>query len=128
MRLSCFLVCLLVFCGCKHFAFKFKPPGLLKAVIRGTVKGIDIHCEKTISLAKPSWDLMCRTHKNIDIKYRTKILDNNSTKLELIINKKKNEKTKIIAAPVMIVKQGKPAALEAISAKTTLSIKTLPVP
>jgi len=125
MRIS--LMAALVFmAGCKHLGIKFEPPGTFKAVIQGIIKGVNIHCEKILSLARPNWEVMCKVSDDIDIKYRTQSLDQDQTKVEIIIDKKKGERRKVIAAPVLLVKNGRPARLRTIAASADIDIHAEP--
>jgi hypothetical protein len=122
MRIS-LIFALVLLAGCKHIGLLFEPPGTLKAIIQGQIKGKDIHCEKTLSLGRGKWEIMCKVSDDIDIKYRTKTLENNQTKLELLIDRKKGNSRKIVAAPTMIVKRGKVVELKSIAHGSYFDIK-----
>lgn len=123
MRVS-LIVFVFFMCGCKHLDFLFQPPATLKAIIKGNIKGVDIRCEKTLNLGRGKWEVMCKASDEIEIKYRTLKLDGERTKLEMMINKKKYGRKKVVAAPTLIVKRGRPAAVKTVSAKFDLDLRT----
>ena len=114
-------------CGCKHVGLLFEPPSTLKAVVEGEFKGMAIHCEKTLTLGNARWEVMCKVSDEIDIKYRTKAINNNQTKLEILIDKQSGDIKKTIAAPMVIVSRGKPASVETVSDKGRIAIRTEPM-
>ena len=125
MRIS--LVLSMVFIsGCKHIGLLFEPPSTLKAVVQGVINGANVHCEKTLTLGHGKWEVMCKVSDEIDIKYRTQPLNNNQTKLEILIDKQKGDSRKIIAAPVLIVGKDKVATLASVSDKGRLDIRAEP--
>lgn len=87
MRFSLFLLPFL--CSCKHIGLLFEPPHTLKAVVEGVINDKNIHCEKTLTLDHGKWEVMCRISDEIDVRYRTLKLQNNQTKLEIVIDKQK---------------------------------------
>lgn len=113
--------------GCKHLGLIFEPPSTLKAVVEGDVKGMAIHCEKTLELGNVNWEVMCKVSDEIDIKYRTKSINNSQTKLEILIDKQSGDIKKTIAAPMVIVSRGKPASIETVTEKGRIAIKTEPI-
>ncbi len=113
--------------GCKHLGLIFEPPSTLKAVVEGDVKGMAIHCEKTLELGNVNWEVMCKVSDEIDIKYRTKSINNSQTKLEILIDKQSGEIKKTIAAPMVIVSRDKPASLETVTEKGRIAIRTEPM-
>lgn len=125
MRFS--LIVLVFLTGCKHIGLLFQKPGVIKAVVEGEIKGMTIHCEKTITLGRMNWEVMCKVNDTIDIKYRTQSINNKQVKLEVLIDKQSGYIKKVIAAPVMIVDKGKPASIETVSDKSRIDIRTEPV-
>jgi hypothetical protein len=121
------IVSLLLLGGCKHIGLLFEPPSTLKAVVQGEIKGINIHCEKTLILGSARWEVMCKVSDNIDIKYRTQSINHNQTKLEILIDKQSGDYKKTIAAPMVIVNKGKPANMEMVSDKARIAIRTEPM-
>lgn len=121
MRFS--FLSLLLLCSCKHIGLLFEPPHTLRAVVEGVINDKNIHCEKTLTLDHGKWEVMCRISDDIDVRYRTFKLQNNQTKLEIIVNKQKGGTQKIIAAPVLIIAEGKMAALASVSKKSRLDIR-----
>lgn len=113
--------------ACKHLGFLFEPPSTLKAVVEGDIKGVAIHCEKTLELGNVHWEVMCKVSDEIDVKYRTKTINNGQTKLEILIDKQSGDTTKTIAAPMVIVSRDKPAILESVTEKGRIAIKTEPI-
>jgi hypothetical protein len=126
MRFS-WIIALVFLTGCRHIGLLFERPGVLKAVVQGEIKGVAIHCEKTITLGKMNWEIMCKVSDDVDIKYRTQPINTKQIKLEVIIDKQTGDTNKVIAAPVMIVSKGKPASLEMTNDKGHLDIRTEPV-
>ena len=124
MRNNYLLVLLILLGGCEHFGIIFKPPSTIKAVIEGRIKGVEVYCEKVINLGQPKWELMCKVSDDIDIKYRTKTINGEQTRLELVVDKIKAGKRKIITAPMVIVKRGKPTKLRTVASSFDLDIKT----
>jgi hypothetical protein len=127
MRVSAVFLYLLLLSGCNHIGLLFKPPTTLKAIIQGEIKGINIHCEKTLTLGNLSWEVMCKVNDKIDIKYRSQSIDNKQTKLEIVIDKQGKENKKIIMAPTFIVSKNKAATLETMIEKGRIAIKTEPL-
>lgn len=123
--LSIFLT--IPFSGCKHLGLIFEPPSTLKAVVEGDIKGMAIHCEKTLELGNVHWEVMCKVSDEIDIKYRTKSINDNQTKLEILIDKQSGDTKKTIAAPIVIVSRDKPASIETVTEKGRIAIKTEPM-
>jgi len=117
---------LLLLSGCKHIGLLFEPPSTLKAVVQGVINGINVHCEKTLTLSHGKWEIMCKVSDEIDIRYRTQHLTNNQTKLEILVDKQKGATRKIIAAPVLIVNKDKGATLASVSEKGHLDIRAEP--
>lgn len=126
MRVS-LIIAVLFLGGCKHLGFLFQPPATLKAVIQGNVKGVDIHCEKSLNLGRGKWEVMCKASDEIEIKYRTLKLENDRTKIELMINKKKRGRRKAVASPSLIVKRGYPASIKTTAASFDLALRAEPV-
>lgn len=114
--------------GCKHVGLLFTPPATLKAVVQGEIKGMTIHCEKTLNLGVVKWEVMCRVSDEIDIKYRTQLINAHQTRLEILIDKQSIDGQKTIAAPIMIVSRDKPAVLETISDKSRIDIRAEQIP
>jgi hypothetical protein len=100
----------------------FQPPFTLKAVVKGQVKGMNIHCEKTLTLGNIKWEVMCKVSDEIDIKYRTQSLNNKQTKLEILIDKQNGEKNKILAGQMVLVNKNKPVSVETITEKARIAI------
>lgn len=96
-------------------------------MVQGEIKGMAIHCEKTINLGTADWEVMCKVKDDIDIKYRTQSINRNQVKLELMIDKQTGDSTKVIEAPVMIVSRGKPASIIAVSDKSRINIIAEPI-
>ncbi len=113
--------------GCKHLGLIFEPPSTLRAVVEGDVKGMAIHCGETLELGNVNWEVMCKVSDEIDIKYRTKSINNSQTKLEILIDKQSGEIKKTIAAPMVIVSRDKPASLETVTEKGRIAIRTEPM-
>jgi hypothetical protein len=126
MRFSLIMALLLV-TGCKQFGLSFESPGILKAVVDGEIKGMAIHCEKTITLGTINWEVMCRVSDNVDIKYRTQTINNKQVKLEVLIDQQMGDSKKVIAAPVMIVSRSKSVSIETVSNKGRIDIRTEPI-
>jgi len=122
MRIS-LLLALLLLGGCKHLGLLFEPPATLKAIVQGEIKGMAIHCEKTLSLGKASWEVMCKVSDDIDIKYRTHSLNKHQTKLEILIDKKKGLERKVLIASTMIVSRNKPSSLLSMNDKGRMDVK-----
>ena len=80
MRIS-FIAALCMLSSCKHLGLFFEPPHTLRAVVEGVLGGKNIHCEKTLTLDHGKWEVMCKVSDEIDIKYRTLMLNDNQTKL-----------------------------------------------
>ena len=123
MRISLIFV-LLLLGGCKHLGLLFESPATLKAIVQGEIKGMAIHCEKTLSLGKASWEVMCKVSDDIDIKYRTHSLNKHQTRLEILIDRQKGEERKVLLASTIIVNRNKPSALLSINDKGRLDVKT----
>jgi hypothetical protein len=121
MRIS-LLLALLLLSACKHIGLLFEPPGTLKAVIQGEIKGMAIHCEKTLTIGTAKWEVMCKVSDGIDIKYRTQSLNGRQTKLEILIDKQKGDENRILISPTVIVSRDKPATLESRSDKGYIGI------
>src|SRR5580704_4205947 len=119
MRIS-LMVTLLFLIGCKHMGLLFEPPATLKAVVQGEIKGMAIHCEKTLTLGNARWEVLCKVSDDIDIKYRTQTINHKQTKLEILIDKQSAGHKKTLAAPMVIVNQGKPARMEMVSDKARI--------
>ncbi len=113
--------------GCKHIGLLFEPPATLKAVVQGEIKGMAIHCEKTLTLGNARWEVMCKVSDEIDIKYRTKAINNNQTKLEILIDKQSGDGQKTIFAPMVVVSKDKPSSTETVSDKARIAIRTEPM-
>jgi len=122
MRLS-LITALLLIAGCEHIGLLFEPPATLKAIIQGQIKGKRIYCEKILTIGSGKWEVMCKISDQVDIKYRTRTLGNNQTRLELLIDKQKGDSRKVIAAPVVIVRNGKTALLTTIARGSHFDIK-----
>jgi hypothetical protein len=122
MRFSV-IVGLLLLTGCKHFGLSFEAPGILKAVVEGEIKGMLIHCEKTITLGTKAWEVMCKVNDEVDIKYRTQKINSKQIKLEMLIDKQVGDSKKVIAAPVMIVNKNQSASVEMVSDKGRIDIR-----
>jgi hypothetical protein len=121
MRVSllCFLLAFVQ--GCKHLALGI--PFQIKAAIEGEVKGVKILCEKTLELDRGEWGVMCRAGNNIDVKYRMQRFNDEQTKVEFLVAKEKNGEQKLIAAPVMIVKDRHPSSSESATHNSNVLIK-----
>lgn len=113
----------LILCGCKHIGLLFEPPATLKAVVQGEIKGMTIHCEKTLNLGVAKWEVMCKVSDEIDIKYRTQPINAHQTKLEILIDKPGGDDQKTIIAPTMIVSIDEPAILETVSDMSRIDIR-----
>lgn len=122
MRIS-LLLALLLLGACKHLGLLFEPPSTLKAIVQGEIKGMAVHCEKTLSLGKASWEVMCKVSDDIDIKYRTHNLNKHQTKLEILIDKKKGLERKVLIASTMIVSRDKPSSLLSMNDKGRMDVK-----
>jgi hypothetical protein len=62
-------LCLLLFLPtCKHFS-NLSLPIEIKATIDGELNGHKIQCEKTLTLQKGQWGLMCKVGNNMSINY-----------------------------------------------------------
>ena len=107
MRVS-LLLCALLLQGCKHFA-ALGIPLQIKAAIEGEIKGLKVKCEKSLELDHGQWGIMCGVGNGIEIKYRVQQIGSEQSKVEFLIDKDKDGEQKIIAAPAMIVKAGKPS-------------------
>ncbi|MCA9508960.1 MAG: hypothetical protein KC505_11115 [Myxococcales bacterium] len=94
--------------SCKSFPIK-NFPLQIKAAIEGEIKGQRIHCEKNLDLFQGEWGVMCSVGNNTNVKYRAKPMDDGQTKLKFIIDKEKNGTKKVIAAPVLMLKNDYPA-------------------
>jgi hypothetical protein len=55
---------------------------------------------------------MCKVSDQIDIKYRTKTIDADQTRLEILIDRKNTDGQETIAAPIVFVRRDEPAVLE----------------
>jgi hypothetical protein len=95
---------------------------MLKAVIQGQVKGVLINCEKVVSVQE-HWHIMCKIGDDIMIKYRTTKLDYDNTRLEVMIDKAKGNRRKIIAEPVLVVSRNQPALLNTIGKNNHINIR-----
>lgn len=126
MRCSAILFVLFLM-SCKHIGLLFEPPSTLKAVVQGEIKGMSIHCEKTLKLGNARWEVMCKVSDEIDIKYRTKVINNSQTKLEILIDKQSGDSKKTIAAPMVIVSRDKPVSVETVNDKGRIAIRTEPM-
>jgi len=114
--------------GCKHIGLLFEPPATLKAIVQGEIKGMAIHCKKTLTLGKAAWEVMCKVSDKIDIKYRTQSINDKQTKLEILIDKNNGDHNKIIAAPVIFASKKHPTTLETVTDKARIEIRTEPIP
>ena len=122
MRVNIIVGVILLLCSCQHLSSLFAPLLMLKAVIQGQVKGVLINCEKVVS-AQEHWQIMCKIGDDIDIKYRTKRIDRDSTQLEVMIDKAKGDRRKIIAEPVMVVNRNTPALFDTTSKNSHITIR-----
>ena len=108
--------------SCHHLDSLFTPLLMLKAVIQGQIKGVLINCEKVVSIQE-HWQIMCKIGDDIDIKYRTKRLDRDITQLEVMIDRTKGDRRKIIAEPVLMVTRNQPALLDTVGKNSHLNIR-----
>ena len=122
MRVNILVGVILLLCSCQHVDSLFTPLLMLKAVIQGQIKGVLINCEKVVSVQE-HWQIMCKIGDDIDIKYRTKRLDRNNTQLEVMIDKAKGDRRKIIAEPVLMVTRNQPALLDTIGKNSHINIR-----
>ena len=123
MRISLLFVVLFLLSGCKHIGLLFEPPATLKAIVQGEIKGLSIHCEKTLILGRLKWELMCKVSDDIDIKYRTQRLNDHQTQLEIMIDKQKGEDRRILIATTIIVSPNKPATLVSMNDKGRVDVR-----
>ena len=97
------LLLLLFLPTCKHFS-NLSFPIEIKATIDGELNGHKIQCEKTLTLQKGQWGLMCKVGNNMSINYFVNSLHDGQAKIEFQISKEKNGKSKVIASPSLLVK------------------------
>lgn len=121
MRVSLFCLLLAFVQGCKHFALGI--PFQIKAAIEGEVKGVKLQCEKTLELDRGGWEVMCRAGNNIDVKYRMQRFNDKQTKVEFLVAKEKNGVQKLIASPIMIIKDSHPSSSESATHNSNILIK-----
>jgi hypothetical protein len=124
MRVKVVILCglVLLLSSCQHLDYLFAPLLMLKAVIQGQVKGVLINCEKVVSVQE-HWHIMCKIGDDIMIKYRTTKLDYDNTRLEVMIDKAKGNRRKIIAEPVLVVSRNQPALLNTIGKNSHINIR-----
>jgi hypothetical protein len=129
MRVKIVILCglVLLLFSCQHLDSLFAPLLMLKAVIQGQVKGVLINCEKVVSVGE-HWHIMCKIGDDIMIKYRTTKLDHDNTRLEVMIDKAKGDRRKIIAEPVLVVTRNQPALLNTIGKNSYINIRAELVP
>lgn len=91
--------------------------------IEGEVKGVKLQCEKTLELDRGGWGVMCRAGNDIDVKYRMQRFNDEHTKVEFLVSKEKNGEQKLLAAPIMIIKDRHPSSSESATHNSNISIK-----
>lgn len=117
---------LLLLCsGCEHVAQFLRPlsRSVFRAIVHGAIKGTAVHCEKSIEVQSDKWQIMCTIDDAMDIKYRTIKLNDEETRFEILVDKRKGEEKKIIASPVMLVSRTRPALMITEDKKSRLEFR-----